>query len=348
MSDNRVVRFALSDFVDATKTVDSAVNVTDARVQAKTEAGPLALAAKGGAATYGMCHDWSGNLYIADTARSCIIKVSEGGQVAYVAGKPGTSGNNRALMNVAPSAARFNLPSGIACDKSGTLYVADAGNNQIRTIKDGLVSVLAGDGACGSGFVDDACLDARFNDPEDVYVDRAGVVYVADTDNHAIRKISGGQVTTIAGNGVAGDKENIKASKYINTFTTPYNLCTDTQGNIYVIDFGNNKIKKITANGWVYLFSGSGASGRSLGYANAKTTYAYTCSYNELYDIDNDESGNIYILDKNNVTGDRLLKLDFNGRPGVIAELNSSRTYQGESYCICCSPSSRIFVGMYA
>ena len=206
MADVRIIMLALSDLADATGTVDSGVNLTNAEVAAKTEAGNNQITARGGRSCYAICHDWSGNLYVADANRSFIFKVTEGGgglngdyQVSTVAGKAGTASNNAALQNVLATDARFNSPSGIACDKSGTLYVSDSGNNQIRMIKDGLVSVLAGSGLAnaGAGFVDGDCLDAKFTNPTGIAVNRSGVVYVSDHNKHAIRKISGGKVVTM-------------------------------------------------------------------------------------------------------------------------------------------------------
>jgi len=337
MSEQRIVRFGLSN-IGATPA--AGINLTDAQILNQTEAGPIGLTAKGFTRPYSMCHDWSGNLYIADITKHCVYKVTEGGTISTVAGLAGTPGNNGALMNVLATDARFNSPKGIACDKSGTIYVADSGNNQIRTIRGGYVSLLAGGGNAASGMVDGANLTARFNDPADVYVDRSGTIYVADRGNHAIRKIMDGQVLTIAGNGFSGDMENTQVTKYKNMFNGPYNICCDTQGNLYVVDYNNYKIKKITPNGWIYLFSGNGTIGRSLGTA---PNYSYTCQYTSIYDLDNDESGNIYVLDKGAYS--RLLKLSFDGRPSVVAEF-AETSYNGYPDCMCCSPAQKLFVGM--
>ena len=156
MADTRIIMLALSDLG---ATAELGENLTNQEVLDKTEAGNNQITARGGLGCYSMCHDWSGNIYVADAGRHFIFKVTEGGggldgdyQVSTIAGKFGTSGNNAALQNVKATDARFNSPYGIACDKSGTLYVADTSNNQIRTIKDGLVSVLAGSGiASGAG-----------------------------------------------------------------------------------------------------------------------------------------------------------------------------------------------------
>lgn len=355
MADTRIIMLALSDLG---ATVDDGVNLTNAEVVAKTEAGNNQITARGGISCFRMCHDWSGNLYVADAYRHFIFKVSEGGgglngdyQVSTVAGKANTSGNNAALQNVLATDARFNTPSGIACDKSGTLYVADTANHQIRTIKDGLVSVLAGSGiasgAGGSGLVDGDCMDAKFSSPVDVAVDRSGVVYVSDMSNHAVRKISGGQVVTIAGNGVAGARENLVPTSDTNTwpsrlnvFNTTSCIVVDRNSNVYVYDYNNRKIKMITPNGSVYLHSGSGANGRTLGTP-------YTSSYCTIVDMDIDDSNNLYVLDQNAPLGSRLLKLDSDGTPGVVAEFAGATSYNTYVRSVCCSPGQKIFVGTY-
>jgi DNA-binding beta-propeller fold protein YncE len=101
------------------------------------------------------------------------------------------------------TSARFNVPYGVAVQPDGTIVVADWGNNRLRTVAlDGTVATLAGDGA--SGMIDGVAAQARFYSPEAVAVDAAGAVYVSDQGNHRIRRLAGGQVKTLAGDGVAG------------------------------------------------------------------------------------------------------------------------------------------------
>jgi hypothetical protein len=286
----RLLRLGMSA---AGTTAAEALDLTSAEILATTEAGPSTLANANCPITslIGICHDWSGNLYACDNAKHCIVKIEEGGRYTWVAGsKTGVSGNNGTLNDVPAATARFNAPTGIACDRYGTLYVADTSNQQIRVIKNGKVSVLAGSAGL-TGLVDGSGETARFNTPTDVAVDRAGVVYVADKNNHAIRKItSNGTVLTIAGNGSAGNKVNFKATTQYAEFSSPTVLTTDLSGNIYVVDTGNNMIKKITPNGWIYRFSGSGNTGVSLG---SGTEPMFNCSYTSIQDIEADQSGNI-------------------------------------------------------
>ena len=160
--------------------------------------------------------------------------------------------------------ARFADPFGIALDREGNIMVADAGdNNLIRKITPaGQVSTLAG-GA--EGFKDGAGAEAAFNSPSALAVDADGNLYVADTGNHAIRKITpAGLVTTLAGDGTPGDRDGktIEAR-----FNGPCGVAVDAQGNVYVADTYNDRIRQITPDGQVSTLAGSGAPGYTDGPA---------------------------------------------------------------------------------
>lgn len=337
----RLLRLGMSA---AGSTAAEALDLTSTEILAATEAGPITLGNANCSITnlISICHDWSGNLYACDNARHCIVKIEEGGRYTWVAGsKTGVSGNNGTLNNVAAASARFNAPTGITCDRSGTLYVADTNNHQIRTIKDGKVSVLAGSAGL-QGLVDGDGATARFKYPTDVAVDRAGIVYVADKNNHAIRKItSGGSVLTIAGNGSTGNAQNVQVTNPTASFSSPTSITVDLNGNLYIVDTGNNQIKKLTPNGWIYLFSGSGSTGVSLG---SGSTPMFNCSYTSIQDIEADASGNIYLVDLKNPVKSRIIRLDYNGKPSEVAEFN---TYEVDGpYCLTVTPAQKIFVGI--
>ncbi|MDI1302566.1 MAG: NHL repeat-containing protein [bacterium] len=144
----------------------------------------------------------------------------------------------------------------LAVDAGGTVYEADADNNVIRKITpDGVMTVLAGN-ATSSGAADGAGTEAAFNCPQALAVDAAGNVYVADTYNHSIRKITpDGVVTTLAGTpGRSGNRDGaLKAAR----FNQPEGIAVDTSGNIYVADTGNRLIRKITAAGVVSTVAGA-------------------------------------------------------------------------------------------
>ncbi len=334
-----VVRFALSD---SGATAATGINVTNARVASKLEAGPIALAFKNLKAVGGVCTDYSGNIYVSDQEEHVVMKLSEGGSLTTYAGVAGSAGRNGTLTNVAAATARFNKPMGLCCDKSGNVYVADSVNNQIRVITpDRRVSHVAGNGLGIAGFVN-STLDggtAQFNNPVDVAIDSAGVLYVCDKGNHAIRMIKGGKVITIAGNGSSGDVENEQlygANKAV--LNSPNSIALDPEGNILICDSGNYKIKKLTTRGYIYLHSGAGILGRTIGTA-------YTSRYVDLRYSAVDRSGNMYVVDRGNaLNSSRLIKVSYDGVPGVIADFATASSYDKNNIGVAVNPSQKLFV----
>lgn len=186
------------------------------------------------------------------------------GCVTTLAGN-GSPGNT----NGAAATASFSRPEGVAVDSVGRVFVADTYNHVIRVISSGTVSTLAGVGV--SGFMDGLAKSARFKYPKDVAVSSTGIVYVADSGNHKIRKISGGVVSTVAGTGSIGSTDS--ASPYLASFYSPSGLGMDTSGNIYVADSGNHRIRKLTltSSKWgVTTFAGSNLGNWDAALLSAK------------------------------------------------------------------------------
>jgi len=186
------------------------------------------------------------------------------------------------------SEAQFGLPTGITIDVSGNLYVTDAYNHRIRKITPaGVVTTLAGSTA---GYADGTKSDARFYDPEGITIDKSGNLYVADAGNNRIRKVTpAGVVTTLAGSGRYGDTD---ATGGAAEFTYPTNIAVDALGNLYVSDYYNHRIRKVTPTGVVTTLAGS-----SSGYADG------TGSAAQFYFPDGiaiDASGNLYVADIDN------------------------------------------------
>jgi sugar lactone lactonase YvrE len=200
----------------------------------------------------GVAVDRSGNIYIADTRNNTIRKVTPSGTVTTLAGSAGSEG----LANGAGTAARFNEPFGIAVADDGTVYVADNSNNAIRKITaEGVVSTFAG--GTGAGSNDGTGTSARLDEPRAIALDTSGTLYVADYDNHTIRKITAaGVVTTVAGR--ADEPGNADGNGTSASFRGPMGIAVDAAGVIYVGDTGNHSIRRIGTNGAVTTLTLSG------------------------------------------------------------------------------------------
>ncbi len=187
------------------------------------------------------------------------------------------------------AAASFNQPWGIATDSAGNVYVADTGNNTIRKITPaGVVTTLAG--TAGVGSADGTGTAASFYSPYGVATDSAGNVYVADTGNDTVRKITpAGVVTTLAG--TAGVQGSVDGTGTAASFWFPRGLATDSAGNVYVADYGNQTIRKITPAGVVTTLAGTAGVG---GYADGTGAAA---SFNSPLGIATDSTGNVYVTD---------------------------------------------------
>lgn len=191
--------------------------------------------------------DFSGNLYVADKNNHTIKKIDLNTNTVSILAGPavGTPGFLGGAFDGASGIARFFYPTSIALDLSGNLYVADRHNNLIRRVltSDGTTSTFAGDiSQTTPGSTNGAAASARFDHPSGVTVDKEGNVYVADTRNHLIRKISGGNVTTLAGTGSAGSTDNNFALSV--QFSAPTGIFADLEQNVYISDKSNQSIRR--------------------------------------------------------------------------------------------------------
>lgn len=218
------------------------------------------------------------------------------GKVALVAGKDG----------------QFADPYGVAIDGGGNIYIADGGDgNRIRRIApDGVVTTVAGG---EEGYVDGPGTQARFHTPSGLAIDRPGNLYVADTGNHAIRKITpDGTVTTLAGSGVAGTADGTgKAAQ----FNGPVGLAVAADGTVYVADTYNDAIRKIAPDGAVTTLAGSGAPGEADGPG-------LTASFDTPCALVIDADGALLVADTRN---DAIRRI---GKDGAVTTL--ARAPEGE------------------
>jgi len=236
--------------------------------------------------------DAASNLYIGDTSTNTISKITSAGQVSVLAGSSGSSGST----DGAGSAARFNQPSGIYAMSSGVLFVSDTANATLRSVAtDGTVSTLAGT-AGSSGTTDATGSAARFNHPVGIAQDASGNLYLADSNNHTVRKItSTGVVTTFAGHaGVSGSADGTGTAAF---FNFPNGSAFDSKNNlIYIADTTNNTIRKITTTGAVTTLAGLAGTAGSNDGTGSGALFSQPCG------LAVDSSGNIYVADKANST----------------------------------------------
>jgi len=193
----------------------------------------------------GIVMDELGNIFVADNINHRIRRITPSGEVSTIAG------SEQGFADGIGGAAQFSFPSGLAIDNENNLYVADAGNNAIRKIDPrGHVTSLTG-GIEGSE--DGDLTNAKFNNPKGIVFDKEFNLYVADEENHSIRKITpDGNVTTIAG----GTKGLQNGSLAEAQFDQPTGLSFDSRGNLYVADFVNDGIRKISPEGVVSTLAG--------------------------------------------------------------------------------------------
>lgn len=205
---------------------------------------------------YGIITDAQGNIYVSESATHRIRKITPDGVVTTFAGK-GILGS----VDGTGEEAEFAKPTGLTIDASGNLYLAEYGNHRIRKItSEGVVTTIAGSGIPGGA--DGNALDAQFTYPRCITIDAQGNLYVGET--YRIRKITpAGTVSTLAG-GVQGFVDGNGAEA---KFDSVADLTIDNQGFLYVADYFNNSIRKVSASGEVTTVAGNGAAGFADGLA---------------------------------------------------------------------------------
>jgi hypothetical protein len=252
--------------------------------------------------------DTNGNIYVADEFRDTIRRIAPGAVVTTLAGRPGSSGSTDGTG----SEAQFYQPAGVAVEKAtGNIFVADTSASSIRKITPaGVVSTLAGLGF-NDGSADGTNSDARFLWPEGLTADGAGNVFVADTGNSTIRKVTpAGVVTTIAGSpGLSGSVDGTGSAA---RFNFPSGIAVDNAGNLFVVERLNNTIRKVTPAGVVTTLGGL------AGVSGSTDEVGLAARFSGPSGIAVDGAGTLYIADTGN---NRIVKGTPIAPPGGVIQM---------------------------
>lgn len=241
-----------------------------------------------------MTADAAGDLYFVYHF-SVLRMAANGGPITLVAGRgtTGFSGDGGPASN-----AELNNPSGLAVDSAGNLYIADTLNNRVRKVSNGVITTVAGNGTAGFTGDGGPATNAELNLPCGVAVDSAGNLYIGDSANRRVRKVSNGVITTIAGNGTAGFTGDGGPATNATLFPlagSTMDLAVDSAGNLYIADYENYRVRKVS-NGIITTVAGNGTVGVSTDGVPATASSVLPGS------LAVDAAGNVYIGDSSNNT----------------------------------------------
>jgi trimeric autotransporter adhesin len=239
---------------------------TDGTITTVAGTGTASFSGDGAAATSAAIHDpcgivldSSGNIYFSDTFNAVVRKITTSGIISTIAGTgtPSSTGDGGAATS-----ATLNRPIGLALDSAGRLYIADTASSNIRMVAaDGIISTVAGTGVVGSVGDGGPAASALLNRPQGVAFDAAGNLYIADTANHLIRKVTtDGNITTVAGNGKSGFSGDGGLATQASLWY-PKGLLVDAAGNLLIADSFNSRIRVVAPNGIITTLAGSGLIG---------------------------------------------------------------------------------------
>jgi sugar lactone lactonase YvrE len=241
----------------------------------------------------GVATDAAGNLYIADTGNNCVRMISNGTITTVVGG--------------------LNQPAGVAVDASGNLYIADTYDHRILKVATGVITKVAGGAMAGFGGDNGPATSALLDYPSSVAVDGAGNLYIADSGNGRIRKVSNGTITTVAGNGIADH-----GCASVSELGPPGGIAVDTAGNLYIADGSNNCVRKLSGS-MLTAVAGNGTAGFS-----GDTGLATSAELQGPTGVAVDLAGNVYVADQANR---RIRKVS----AGVITTVAGNGSLVGEN-----------------
>ena len=262
--------------------------------------------------------DSSGNIFIADAGNGEIREITAStGNISTYAGAgtttPGDGGQATDAVLVSPN--------GVAVDSSGNVYISESVPGEIRQVTKGVINVFAGTGTPGFAGDGSTATKAQLWNPLGMAVDSSGNIYVADQSNQRIRKISSGNITTVAGNGLAnfGGDGGPALSAQINA---PSGIAVDSIGSIYFADSGNHRVRKIGIDGSITTIAGDGSAGSSGDGGQGAVAQLM-----QPAGVAVDASGNVYVADAQD---NRIRRI---GPDGTISTFAGTGTggYSGDS-----------------
>lgn len=265
-----------------------------------------------------IAYDAAGNLYIADLNDHVIRKVDLAGIVTTVAGtgEQGFAGDGGPATG-----AQLDSPAGVAVNVAGDIYIADTHNQRIRKVSGGTITTIAGTGVAGFSGDNGAAASAQLSNPTALALDSSGNLYIADTDNHRIRKISGTTITTVAGNGeqaFSGDGASATAAG----IDSPNGVAVDAAGKIYIGDTRNQRVRVVDATGMISTLAGNGS--KAYGGDGGAAAGA---SLARPRGLSVDAQGNIYIADSDN---NRIRVIATTGKIISTVAGNGSQGFAGD------------------
>ena len=270
----------------------------------------------------GLAVDGEGNLFIADSGNHRIRRVSPEGIIATVAGtgEPGFSGDDGPAVS-----AKLNSPWGIAADRSGNIYVADNSNRVRKVSSSGIITTIAGNGSYGFSGDGGPATSAELNGAIGVALDLAGNLYVSDHSNNRIRKVSpSGMITTFAGDGTrgfSGDGGPAASAQ----LTRPWGVAVDNAGNLFIADYFNHRIRRVSSSGTITTVAGSGVPGFQGVSGDGGSATSADLRMPTFVAVDG--RGNLLITDNDN---ERIREISLDGIISTIAGADTPSDFWGD------------------
>jgi sugar lactone lactonase YvrE len=259
----------------------------------------------------GVAFDAAGNFYFGDASNRRVRKVTPAGIISTVAGTgiQGFSGDGGRAIS-----ATLNRPTFVVVDPAGNLYITDSSNQRIRRVDlNGTITTFAGNGVAGFSGDGGLANGASLAFPLGMAMDKTGNLYVADANNHRIRRINpSGVITTIAGNGVEGFSGDLGPAISA-SLNYPEDVAIDGSGNLFIADSGNNRIRKVDSFGVISTTAGTIVNGFS-----GDGGPSVDAVLNFPWGLATDAAGDLYIADRVN---NRIRKISPNAAPRIISHL---------------------------